>query len=63
MYFLVLIIILEFLGDYSCKVLLKGSADLNLDENKLLFDIVFKYIDESSGFNHHNEVAAHDGPS
>ena len=41
-------------------MLLEGSVDLNLDENKLLFDIVFKYIDESGRFNHQNEVAAHD---
>ena len=39
-------------------MLLEGSVDLNLDNNKLLFDIVFKYIDESGRFNHQNEVAA-----
>ena len=44
--------VIELLGDYFCKVLLEGSIDLNLDENKLLFDIVFKYIDESGRFNH-----------
>ena len=52
--------IIELLGDYFCKVLLEGSVNLNLDENKLLFDIVFKYIDESGRFNYQNEVAAHD---
>ena len=41
-------------------MLLEGSVDLNLDEDKLLFDIVFKYIDESGRFNHQNEVASHD---
>ena len=52
--------IIDLLGDYFCKVLLEGSVDLNLDETKLLFDIVFKYIDESGRLNHQNEVAAHD---
>ena len=52
--------IIELLGDYFCKVLLEGSIDLNLDENKLLFDIDFKFIDESRHFNDQNEVAAHD---
>ena len=51
---------IEPLGDYFCKVLSEGSVDLNLDENKLLFDIAFKYIDESGRFNHQNEVTAHD---
>ena len=53
--------IIELLGDRFCKVLLEGTVDLNLDANKLLFNIVFKYIDEKSGrFNHQNEVSAHD---
>ena len=52
--------IIELLGDNFCKVLLEGSVDLNLDDNKLLFNIVFKYTDESGRFNHQNEVAAHD---
>ena len=41
-------------------MLLEGSVNLNLNENKLLFDIVFKYIDESGRFNYLNEVATHD---
>ena len=55
--------IIEHLGDYFCKVLLEGSVDLNFDENKLLFDIVFKYTDESGRFDQQNEVAALDDPS
>ena len=52
--------ITELLGEYFCKVLLEGSVNLNLDEIKLLFDIVFKYIDKSGPFNYQNEVAVHD---
>ena len=52
--------IIELFGDYLCRVLLEGSVNLNLDENKLLFDIVFKDIDESGRFNYQIEVAAHD---
>ena len=32
--------IIGLLGDHLCKLLLEGSADLTLEENKLLFDIV-----------------------
>ena len=38
--------VIELLRDNLCKVLLESSVGLNLDENKLLFDTVFKYIDE-----------------
>ena len=52
--------ITELFGDYFCKVLLEGSVNLNLDGIKLLFDIVFKYIDKSGHFNYQNKVAVHD---
>ena len=54
--------IIELLGDYLCKTLLEGSTDLNLEENKFLFDIVFSFIDESGRFDHQNEVAAQNEP-
>ena len=38
--------IIGLLGDHQCK-LLEGSAELTLEENKLLFDMVFNYIDET----------------
>ena len=42
--------VIGLLGDHLCKILLEGSADLTLEENKLLFEIVFNYIDESGRF-------------
>ena len=44
---------IELLWHYFCK---EGSVGLNLDENKLLFDVVFKYIDKSGRFYHQNHV-------
>ena len=41
-------------------MLLEGSVDLNLDEKKLLFDTIFKYMGESGRFNHQSEVAEND---
>ena len=32
--------VIGLLGDHLCKILLEGSADLTLEENKLLFAIV-----------------------
>ena len=50
--------VMGLLGDYFCKILLEGSPDLNLEDNMLLFDIVFRFIDESGRFDHQNEVPA-----
>ena len=50
--------VMGLLGDYFCKILLEGSTDLSLEDNMLLFDIVFRFIDESGRFDHQNEVPA-----
>ena len=52
------ITVIGLLGDYFCKILLEGSTDSNLEDNMLLFDIVFRFIDESGRFDNQNEVPA-----
>ena len=47
------------MSDHLCYILLHGSEDLSLEENKKIFDHVFKFIHESGRFDH-NETAAHD---
>ena len=48
------------MSDYFCSVLLKGSEDLSLHDNKKVFDYVFKFIDESGRFNRTDDTDAHD---
>ena len=50
--------VIVLLEDYFCKILLEGSTDLTLEDNMLLFDIVFRFIDESGRLYHQNEVPA-----
>ena len=50
---------IALMSDHLCNILLHGSEDLNLEENKKVFDYVFKFIDDSGRFDH-NETAAHD---
>ena len=52
--------ITTLMSDYFCSVLLKGSEDLSLDDNKKVFNYVFKFIDESGRFNHTDDTDAHD---
>ena len=47
--------VIGLLEDYFCKILLEMSTDLNLEDNMLLFDIVFRFIDESGRFDHQNK--------
>ena len=57
-----IVFIVVLFGDYFCKILLEGSTDLTLEDNMLLFDIFFSFIDESGRFNHQNEVLAQNNP-
>ena len=53
-------IITTLMSDYFCSVLLKGSEDLSLDDNKKVFDYVFKFFDESGRFSRTDDTDAHD---
>ena len=53
------ITVIALMSDHLCNILLHGSEDLSLEENKKVFDYVFKFIHESGRFDH-NETAAHD---
>ena len=54
------ITVMALMSDHLCNILLHGSEDLSLEENKKkVFDYVFKFIHESGRFDH-NETAAHD---
>ena len=47
------------MSDHLCNILLHGSEDLSMEENKKVFDYVFKFIYEFGRFDH-NETAARD---
>ena len=53
------ITVIALMSDHLCNIILHGSEDLSLEENKKVFDYVFKFIHESGRFDH-NETAAHD---
>ena len=48
--------------DYLCNILLQGSEDMSLDENKTVFDCVFEFVNDSGRFDH-NATAVHDESS
>ena len=51
--------VIAIMPDYLCNILLQGSEDLSLNENKKVFDCVFKFINDSGRFDH-NATAVHD---
>ena len=38
--------VIAIMPDYLCNVLLQGLEDLSMDENKTVFDCVFKFIND-----------------
>ena len=52
--------VIAIMPDYLYNILKQGSDDISLDENKTVFDCVFKFIIDSGRFDH-NVTAVHDG--
>ena len=52
--------VIALMSDYLCNILLQGSEDLSVEDNKLkVFDCVYKRIYKSGHFDH-NATAEHD---
>ena len=47
--------VIAIMPDYLCNILLQGSEDLSLNENKKVFDCVFNFINDF-----HIATAVHD---
>ena len=52
--------VITTMPDHLCNILLEGSTDLSLSENRTLFDLVFDSIKETGRFMLHDDDVAPD---
>ena len=52
--------VVTIIPDHFCNILLEGSSDLSLAENRNLFELVFDFIKETWRFMLHDDDVAAD---
>ena len=52
--------VITIMPDHLCNILLEGSSDLSLSENRTLFNLVFDFIKENGRFMLHDDDVAPD---
>ena len=52
--------VITIMPDHLCNILLEGSSDLSLSENRTLFKLAFDFIKETGRFMLHDDDVAPD---